>query len=378
MSSFQKTTISVLSATSLLIGGLVAASDEEDRRDREKTNGPSITLRMAGSTQGPLWPPSEIVDKDGNFIVVGDILRDVGGGEIKLVPGAALVSPHTVPPLNASGVEDFSNIFGAPYKIVKELDLSRGSPDLNLELYTASYGPPEGSFGGGGRIPKIGQSRYNLNAFAHLCPEAFPSESQRYVYTSESISFAKKAPLAFRGDQVSYDVNTGAEQQVAEDRIDKLPDETFTLGRWLRAKGTMKITLLDFSPTVGAYTAAKFEFKFKDLIPNSVYTVWNIRQNVAGGNPESPNPIKIPNVFISDEKGDGELTAIRDNPFPVPAEDPRGLRSFAFVVMYHSDHQNWGACPQSKAPGVDGHVILSTAALGPLSDATKFVTRAKR
>lgn len=361
----------------MFVGSAALASDDDKKSDRGR-EGPSVTLNIPNSTQGPLWPPSEIMDKDGNFVVVGELLRDVGGGVIKLVPGAALVSPETVPPLNQNGVEDFSNVFGAPYKIVRELDLSPGSPDLDIELYTASYGPPEGNFGGvGGRVPKIGKSRYNLNSLPHLCPEIFPSEAQRLVFTSESVPLATKKPLVFRGDQIAYDVNTGAELPAIEDQLDKLPNEEYTLGRWLQARGTLKITLVDYSPKRKAYTAAKFEFKFKKLIPNSVYTVWNIRQNVAGNNPESPNPLRIPNVVATDEKGNGEITAIRENPFPIPAEDPRGIRTFAFVIQIHSDQQNWGACPQSRAIGVDGHIALSTATLGALSEATKFVTRAK-
>ena len=375
MQSFNRTVASVLISVFCVGGTALAGSNGNKPGDGKE--GPSITINIPNSTQGPLWPPSEIVDKDGNFVVIGGLLTNVGGGVNKLVPGAALVSPDTVPPLNAQGVEDYSNVFGAPYKIVRNLDLSPGSPDLDLELYTASYGPPEGNFGGGGGVPKQGKSRYNLNSFPHLCPEIFPSEAQRFVYTSESVPLAKKVPLVFRGDQVAYDVNTGAEHVAQEDRLDKLPYDKLTLGRWLQAKGTLKITLVDYSPAVGAYTAAKFEFKFKRLIPNSVYTVWNIRQNVAGNNPQSPNPLRIPNVVATDEDGNGEITAIRDNPFPLPAEDPNGNGTFAFVIQLHSDHQNWGACPQSRAPGVDGHIALSTGDLGPLADVTKFVTRAK-
>lgn len=53
-----------------------------------------IELELTPTTQGPLYPPGEICDGEGNFVVVGRICAGQG------VPdwGGAIVSPHTIPP----------------------------------------------------------------------------------------------------------------------------------------------------------------------------------------------------------------------------------------------------------------------------------------
>ena len=55
---------------------------------------PAAELELTQTTQGPLYPPSEICDRDGNFIVVGRICDGQGAPGW----GGALVSPRTVPP----------------------------------------------------------------------------------------------------------------------------------------------------------------------------------------------------------------------------------------------------------------------------------------
>ena len=139
---------------------------------------PSVTFDIPPATQGPPWPPSEMMDADGNFVVVGFLIKNgqaVGSQ-------AAIVSKDTQPPLDSSGKEDFNNPFGADYDIVRELDVSPGSPDLGIELYNSSYGPRVGSFGGGPRIPAQGQSRWNLNANAPHNPTLFPLEPLETTY----------------------------------------------------------------------------------------------------------------------------------------------------------------------------------------------------
>jgi len=51
------------------------------------------TFSLAVTTQGPLYPPSEIMDKDGNFIVVGRIPKADG-----TIPwGGAIVDGRPLP-----------------------------------------------------------------------------------------------------------------------------------------------------------------------------------------------------------------------------------------------------------------------------------------
>jgi hypothetical protein len=113
----------------------------------------SVTLELVNVTQGPLWPPSEMADKDGNFLLIhGFILKEIDG-RVERVPnsGGVIVSKNTVLPLNTDGKEDFSNPIGALYEIIRELDLGPRSKDGDIELYASFCGPWAGDFGGADR-----------------------------------------------------------------------------------------------------------------------------------------------------------------------------------------------------------------------------------
>lgn len=162
----------------------IYASEELDfsaASDRLDSGAPSATVVLPSGTQGPLWPPSEAANSDGDFVVVGNIIAEHQPGAVFPAPGAAVVSKNTVPPLDANGVEDFSNGFSnvtTPYTVIRQLDLSPGSPDLDMVLYTSSFGPASGNFGDGPRIPAQGVSQYNLNPFPPVCRALFPGSSQ--------------------------------------------------------------------------------------------------------------------------------------------------------------------------------------------------------
>src|SRR5690349_3038110 len=80
---------------------------------------PSVTIDLPNATQGPVWPPSAMVDKDGNFVVIGLVLKQFGPSTVVPAPNqAVIVSKETTPPLK-DGVEDPSNWFGAPYKVIR-------------------------------------------------------------------------------------------------------------------------------------------------------------------------------------------------------------------------------------------------------------------
>jgi hypothetical protein len=356
-----------------------------------KREEPSVTFPFQSTTQGPLWPPSEIANEEGDFILVGQVLTETAPGQIVPLPTqAALVSKATVPPLDKNGREDFSNPLGAPYKVIRPLDLSPGSKDLKMVLHTLSFGPFEGAFGGGPRIPREGESPYNLNGTQPPCLELFPSTSQRLTYTRPSFPFHKAPIWGFQGDQLAYDVDTGEpydphtgsgsscppEGCPGENIIDTRRTKPITLGEWLRARGEIKITLTRFNEEVGAYTAAHFNFRFRDLPPHAVFTILAIRRNVVEPLPKvrPPNPLGIPNVLISDAQGRAKFSAVVPNPFPDPMTDDKGLRVIALVVDYHSDYMSKGACPTRLGAGVDGHPILSTAADGT-RDITQFITK---
>jgi len=338
---------------------------------------PTLTLELPNATQGPLWPPGELTDDAGNFVVVGLLLKEVEAGVVQPVPGAALVSADTVPPLNAQGREDFTKPLAAPYRILRELDLSPAGADRDIVLHSSSFGPAQGDFGGGPRIPAQGGSAYNLNGSDFLCPELFPATSQRWTYGRPSVPLQAQPVWGFQGDNYHYDVDTGKAEAVAELPLDKKPVGEVTLGRWLRARGMVDIRLTNYSAARGAYTAADFHFKFSKLLPHSLYTVWAIRLNNLVPMPVlgRPDPLAIPNVVVADRHGRAHFSTRLINPFPAPEEDPTGSRLIGFVVNYHDDYQNWGACPARLGPGVESHSVFNTLADGS-RDITSFITRA--
>ncbi|MFZ4700143.1 MAG: hypothetical protein ACOYMG_08815 [Candidatus Methylumidiphilus sp.] len=358
--------------------------------DQDYDDAPSITKRLPNATQGPLWPPSELVDKDGNFVVVGTGLIETAPGVVAPMPNQALlVSKNTVPPLNSAGKEDFSNPIGAPYKVIRPLNLSPGSADLKKELYTVSFGPFSGDFGGGQRIPAASDSLYNLNMARPSCLEVFPTESQKFTFTRPSFPLSKAPVNGFQGDQIAYDIDTGKPYDPmttsgpgcgdgcpGENNADQRSTSPITLGDWLKADGKVKITLTQYNGHLKAYTAARFDLDFKKLRPNSVYTVWAVRKNAMLPRPDErlPTPLGVPNTFTSDNNGNGHLTVNLKNPFPDPATDDKGLRIMVLAVVYHSDYQNWGACPAHFGPGVDVHQAFNSSADGTM-DITNFMTK---
>lgn len=315
------------------------------------------------TTQGPPWPPSTVTDANGDFVVVGNVLTQVAPGVIVPLPGkAALVSKNTVPPLT-NGVEDFSNPFAAAYTVLRPLDLAPGSSDLRTILHTPSFGPPRGAFGGGARIPMAGDSPYNLNMVPDTCPELFPSSAQSHAYTRPSFPLHEYPILGFQGDQVAYDVDDGSAYDphatsgpgcgagcAGENRTDQRRGTPITLGEWLRARGEVDFRLVRYSAVAGGFTAARVEMRFTGLLPRSVYTVWGIRQNVFTG-ARQPAPLTIPGFFITDERGNGSLTAEIPNAFPARPGDAQGMRLVGVEVSYHPDYQNWGACAERYGVG---------------------------
>lgn len=85
------------------------------------------SYELSITTQGPTYPPSEVMDADGNFIVIGQINRTDLNGITKSSWGAAIVSAE-------SPVPEFGQ--QAPYTILRELTESLTEQDRRIELYT--------------------------------------------------------------------------------------------------------------------------------------------------------------------------------------------------------------------------------------------------
>lgn len=357
-----------------------------------KNHNRTVVRVIESVTQGPLWPPSEAMDANGDFVVSGLLLQEIEPGINDLVPTrGAIVSKNTVPPLDANGREDFSNALGAPYQVIRELDLSPGSPDLDIELFTNSFGPPHGDFGGEARVPAAGGSLYNLNQLGTVCKDIFPTSSQDAVYMRPSFPLVAHPIASFRGDNVQYDVEDGSpfDPQLGsgsecfpdgcsgEDMTSFRPTEPITLGRWLEARALLQIKLESFDAEQGAFTHARFTFMARNLIPNALYTFWAVRlDNLLFS--VLPDPLVLPNVRVADDKGRIKVSYLVENPFPDP-QGPNALKRLIVTSMvYHPDYQNWGACFGRLGPGVDVVAHLSTASQGDIELAEGFVTVAPR
>ncbi|HBK55015.1 MAG TPA: hypothetical protein DDZ76_01805 [Xanthomonadales bacterium] len=349
---------------------------------------------IPNTTQGPLWPPSAITNEDGDFVVVGIVLTENPDGTVGLAfDQPALVDKHTPPPLDSEGREDFSNPFGAPYRIKRLLDLNENSADLDMVLYTNSYGPHTGDFGGGPRIPRIGETRYNLNSFhtrGENCPDLFPAESQRTSYMRPSYPLHQVPIWGLQGDQVAYDADTGEEFVPrlrngagcapdgcsGEDPFMTRRQEPITLGEWLKAKLDLTVTLSDYDPEQRAYTAAEFEIVGRNLLPEAIYTVVAARASFFVPSPiqKMPHPASLTSHIITDQRGRGRVRFKMIHPFPDPASDDAGLRVIGLGVGYKSDYATFGGCSLRFGAGVDIHAAAFTAAQGNF-DFTPFVTR---
>ena len=365
-------------------------------RNMDLDAAPSVRLQLGVTTQGPFWPPAAQLDDNGDFILIGNILTETRPGTVVPVPGAAIISKDTVPPLDRRGREDFSNFFAAPYKVIRHLDLSPGSPDLSLMLHSVSWGPAEGDWGGGGpRMPRVGESRYNLNSFhtnGYVCREIFPAASQKRTYTRPSFPLHRVPIPGFQGDQVAYDVDTGEPFTptfrsgpdcppggcAGEDVLNYRREEPVTLGEWIRAQGSLTITLTNYKGVRGqggGYTAAIFDLQVRHLLPNSIYLMATIRTNQFEPRPirKLPDSSVLPNIVITDATGAGRLTRVIPHPFPDPATDGGGLRIVGVGVGYKSDYTVFGACPVRFGAGVDIHAQLTSFAAG-VNNLAPFVT----
>lgn len=383
--------------SSILLATLPPLSNADGVAETEQKN--SLVVQFTNSTQGNFWPPSTVADKNGDFILYNGVaLTELDDGGVVPMPGTSvIISKNTVPPLNTDGEEDFSNPFGAGYKVVKTLDLSPGSPDLDMELFSLSWGPYEGNFNGGARIPRVGESEYNLNPFNYgtaTCSGLFPSSSQRFTYTRPSFPMNEVPIFGFMGDQIDYDPDTGeefiprnqngsdcpADGCLGEDNIHQRSAKKITLGDWIKAKIVVNVKLVNYDRDQQAYTAARFRVNADNLLPNSVYQLSLGRSAFLQGSPlfripHAPAPAA---AMITDSHGNGTMNFQLDNPFPAFEEDDAGTRIVGMGFVYKSDASIYGVCSYVIGSGVDAHSVATTFADGSPDEFDSLVTKAPR
>jgi len=341
---------------------------------------PSLTLNLLNATQGPFWPPSEYLDRDGNFVVVG-LIVDVNRSLVPLQ--AALVSKDTIPPLQ-NGKENFDDLYAAPFKILRYLDLSPGSKDLDIELYTLSYGPRTGDFGGGPRIPKAGDTKYNLSYINALNPHLFPLEPFDTTYTRPSVSLHQAPIWGLENDRLRHGLEAGVAIDPRSEGVPGVPAfrvrrrKPITLGEWLQARGTLKITLTRYDEAIDAYTGARFDFDFTSLLPHAIYLIFVFRRlsflPISDPRFRMGEPLGIPEFFVTNGKGEARVSYEVSHPFP-DANDPQaGLRILGIGVSYKSDYQNWSGRLGLLGFGVSTHIVFNTMVDNTL-DFAPFTTK---
>ena len=342
----------------------MSSSEEEASHSRD------FFVPLSNLTQGPLWPPSEVADENGNFVLIGGfILKETSAGRVEALPNlkGVIVSKDTVPPLK-DGREDFSDLLGAPYDIVRELDLSKNSKDRGLVLHSLSCGPFGGDFGGGSpRIPGQRDSKYNLNCEPRWNESFAPvgSDSPTYYRPSFPLHQVPVARLSRIPEfmPIGVRVDPGLTMQAA--KPDFRERQPITLEDYLRGKGEVRITLLRGPGRSKEFTHARFTISVMDLLPNSLFTVCAVHSAsmLPPNDPRFilPIPLALPNTMITDASGKGEASFEIRNPFPAMEADPRAKRIASIVITHSSDLQSWGAALTALATGANAHTILGAS-----------------
>ncbi|MFF3601655.1 hypothetical protein [Kitasatospora indigofera] len=262
------------------------------------------TYDLSVTTQGPLYPPSEIVDENGDFVVIGRINRPGPDGGTLAHWGSAVVSAGSpVPPFGRH----------LPYTIVRELDQALAPEDAATALYTLPLPLP--------------CNNYNM---------LFAPEQRPDAHAVERPSFPlHQAPIPDARFEDGLKVR-----------------EPIRLGQWVKARGQLEVSLS------ADRRSAHFSFAFTGLIPDSLYTVMSLREHdLDPDGPTRPGPLGIPNAFMSDQMGMAHYRATLPNPFP-EAGTPGANRVINVIVLWMSYQQNYGGAIGHFGLGGDIHAQL--------------------
>jgi len=266
------------------------------------------TYDLSLTTQGPTYPPSEVMDADGNFIVFGRVNRPAAGGGTTSEWSRAIVSADSaLPPFGQN----------LPHKIVRELPERLSPEDEALVLHTLPLPLP--------------CNNYPMVFAPQQCPEANTLARPSYPFHEVPIPDLR----AEDGPKVTTPI---------------------TLGQWCKARGQLEVRV------AADHRSADFQFEFSGLIPNSLYTVMSLRQrDLDPRGPTRPGPLGVPNVFVCDERGAARYHARLPNPFPA-ADEPGANRVVNVVVLWMSYQMNRGGAIGWFGLGGDIHAQLKLKA----------------
>ena len=145
------------------------------------------------------------------------------------------------------------------------------------------------------------------------------------------------------------------------------PNNTITLGDWLRARGHMALTCR-------ADGTARIKLRYRNLIPNGVYSVWALWNTIPPGAPGGrivPLPLGgIPNVIVPDIHG--RATFVRELASCPKDMTPDGSIIMFIDLAFHSDNNLSGAFPQiTPTPtlfkAADGEIFSSPLVPGAVT-----------
>lgn len=255
------------------------------------------------TTQGPLYPPSEVMDEDGNFIVIGAINRKTGDGVVPMW-GRAIVSPDSAVPA-----------FGehAPYQVIEEFPTDLPAHIGEKVLHTLPLPIPCSNYPmlfAPNQYPNANSERLPSHAFHETpIPDLRPEDGRRL-----------RDPI-------------------------RLKD-------WMTAQGHLSVSLVDQG------RAARFVLEFEGLLPHSLYTVMSLRErDLDPASPTRPGPLGVPNVFVTDCLGKAVYEAILPDPFP-SLERANANRIINIVVLWMSYQMNHGGAIGRFGLGGDIHAQL--------------------
>lgn len=262
------------------------------------------TYNLSVTTQGPTYPPSEIMDKNGDFVTIGLLNLKSADGNLLQKWGGAVVSKKS--PLPKFG----KNI---PYDIIKFFDENNLRQEDDCVLYTLPTPLPCNNY------PKI------------FAPEQKP-DADKLIQPSYPLH-----------DVPIPDMRSNDGLKV---------DQPITLGQWIKARGELKVTI----SANNKY--AKFEFCFANLVPHSMYTIMALREHDLDPVATTrPGPLGIPSAFITDKDGNGMYYAEMPDPF-ASTNDPKRNRIVNVVLLFMSKQMSYGGAIGHHGLGGDIHAQL--------------------
>ncbi len=263
------------------------------------------TYDLSVTTQGPLYPPSEVMDEDGNFIVIGAV-NQAFGDRVETKWTGAIVSPESPVP-----------VFGdkAPHTILEHF-----SPDAPL-------------------LPHL------ANKMLHTLPLPLPCNNYPMLFAPQQY------PDANTDTRPSYPFHKAPIPDFLPEHGRQL-QRPVRLHDWVEARGRIRVALEDEA------RVARFTFKFDALLPRALYTIMTLREHdLDPSGPTRPGPLGVPNVFVTDSSGRASFEAVLPDPFPGP-DRPGGNRVINVVVLWMSSQMSYGGAIGRYGLGGDIHAQL--------------------